>query len=79
MPRVTPIRVVLDLVTVNPARALGLADYGLAEGCRADVVVLDAATPAQAITEQVEKLWVCKGGRILVHNTRTSHQFTHQP
>jgi cytosine deaminase len=64
----------LDLVTVNPAQALGLADYGLAEGCQADIVVLDAATPAQAITEQVEKLWVCKGGRILVQNTRTSHQ-----
>jgi hypothetical protein len=35
-------------------------------------VVLDAETPAQAITEQVEKLWVCKAGRIVVHNTRTS-------
>ena len=46
----------LDLVTVNPARALGLADYGLTEGCRADLVVLDASSPAQAITEQVEKL-----------------------
>jgi hypothetical protein len=35
-------------------------------------VVLDAETPAQAITEQAEKLWVCKAGRIVVHNTRTS-------
>jgi cytosine/creatinine deaminase len=62
----------LELTTVNPARALGLDDYGLAEGCRADLVVLDAETPAQAITEQVEKLWVCKAGRIVVRNTRTS-------
>jgi cytosine deaminase len=62
----------LDLTTVNPARALGLDDYGLAAGCRADLVVLDAETPAQAITEQAEKLWVCKAGRIVVHNTRTS-------
>jgi cytosine/creatinine deaminase len=62
----------LDLTTINPARALGLDDYGLAAGCRADLVVLDAETPAQAITEQVEKLWVCKAGRIVVHNTRTS-------
>jgi cytosine deaminase len=60
----------LDLVTVNPARALGLSDYGLGEGCRADLVVLDAATPAQAITEQAEKLWVCKDGRIVVRNVR---------
>ena len=62
----------LDLVTVNPARALGLADYGLVEGCRADLVVLDAASPEQAITEQVEKLWVLKAGRVVARNTRSS-------
>jgi cytosine deaminase len=62
----------LDLVTINPARVLGLEDYGLAEGCRADLVVLDAASPAQAITEQAEKLWVCKNGRMIVRNTRTT-------
>jgi len=62
----------LDLVTVNPARALGLSDYGLDAGCRADLVVLDAATPAQAITEQAEKLWVCKDGRIVVRNLRAT-------
>ena len=62
----------LDLITINPARALGLQDYGLAIGCHADLVVLDAASPAQAITEQAEKLWVLKAGRVVVHNTRTS-------
>ncbi len=62
----------LELITTNPARALGLEDYGLAEGCRADLVVLDAANPAQAITEQAEKLWVIKAGRVVARNTRTS-------
>ena len=62
----------LDLVTVNPARALGLTDYGLSPGCRADLVVLDASSPEQAITEQVEKLWVLKAGRVVARNTRTS-------
>jgi cytosine deaminase len=62
----------LELVTINPARAIGLEGYGLAEGCRADLVVLDAASPAQAITEQAEKLWVLKSGRIVARNTRTS-------
>jgi cytosine deaminase len=62
----------LDLVTTNAARAIGLDDYGLAEGCRADLVVLDAASPADAITEQAEKLWVLKGGRVVARNTRTS-------
>jgi cytosine deaminase len=62
----------LDLTTVNPAKALHLPGYGLAEGCRADLVVLDAATPAEAITEQAEKLWVIKGGRVVVRNRRES-------
>jgi cytosine deaminase len=65
----------LDLITINPARAIGLKDYGLAEGCRADLVVLDAADPAQAITEQAEKLWVFKAGRIVARNARTSEVF----
>jgi cytosine deaminase len=65
----------LDLITVNPARALGLKDYGLAQGCRADLVVLDAADPVQAITEQSEKLWVVKSGRLVARNTRTSEMF----
>jgi cytosine deaminase len=62
----------LELVTTNPARALGLPDYGLAPGCRADLVVLDAASPAQAITEQVEKLWVFKSGHMVARNTRST-------
>ena len=62
----------LDLVTVNAARAIGLEGYGLGEGCRADLVVLDARSPADAITEQAEKLWVIKDGRVVARNTRTS-------
>lgn len=62
----------LELVTTNPARAIGLEGYGLGEGCRADLVVLDARDPAQAITEQAEKLFVIKGGRVVARNTRTS-------
>ncbi|MBI3329490.1 MAG: amidohydrolase family protein [Nitrospinae bacterium] len=69
----------LELVTINPARALNLEGYGLVEGCRADLVVLDAATPAQAITEQAEKLWVLKAGRIVARNTRTSEVFVDGP
>jgi cytosine/creatinine deaminase len=62
----------LDLVTVNLARALGRGDYGLTAGSRADLVVLDAADQATAITEQAEKLWVVKSGRVVARNTRHS-------
>ena len=62
----------LELITTNPARAIGLDGYGLGEGCRADLVVLDARDSAQAITEQAEKLVVIKGGRVVARNTRTS-------
>jgi cytosine/creatinine deaminase len=61
-----------ELITTNPARAIGLEGYGLAEGCRADLVVLDARDAAQAISEQVEKLYVIKAGRVVARNTRTS-------
>src|SRR5262249_58129128 len=61
-----------ELFTTNPARVLGLQDYGLAAGCRADLVVLDARDAAQAITEQAEKLYVLKAGRVAAKNQRPS-------
>ena len=62
----------LELITTNAARAIGLEGYGLAEGCRADLVVLDARDPAQAITEQAEKLYVIKNGKVVARNRRTT-------
>jgi cytosine deaminase len=62
----------LELITTNAARAIGVEAYGLAEGCRADLVVLDARDPAQAITEQAEKLYVIKNGRVVARNRRTT-------
>jgi cytosine/creatinine deaminase len=64
-----------ELITTNPARALGLGDYGLAPGCRADLVILDARDAAEAITEQSEKLYVVKAGRVVARNTRHSELF----
>ena len=42
------------------------------DSCRADLVVLDARDAAQAITEQVEKLYVVKAGRVVARNARLS-------
>jgi cytosine deaminase len=68
-----------ELITVNPARALGLTSYGLTPGCRADLVVLDARDGAQAITEQAEKLYVIKAGRVVARNTRTQELIAGAP
>jgi cytosine deaminase len=62
----------LELITTNPALAIGIESYGLAEGCRADLVVLDARDAAQAITEQAEKLYVIKNGRVVARNRRVT-------
>jgi cytosine deaminase len=59
-----------ELITTSPARILGIEDHGLHPGAAADLVVLDAADPAQAITEQAEKLWVIRRGQVVARNTR---------
>jgi cytosine deaminase len=54
-----------DAVTVNAARVLGLQGYGLEPGCRADFVLLQARSPAEAIRLRAQRLAVVRGGRIV--------------
>ena len=56
---------VADCVTVNPAKALRLDDYGLAVGKRADLVILDAADMTEAFRTRNAPRCVLRGGRIL--------------
>ena len=58
-------RACFDAVTVNPARILGLQGYGLEPGCRADFVLLQARSPAEAIRLRAARLAVVRGGRIV--------------
>ena len=51
------------MLTQRSARLLNLTDYGLAVGNPADIVVIDAATPEQAIAEIRQPLAVYKRGR----------------
>jgi cytosine deaminase len=58
---------VLEMVTTRPARLLGLHHRSeVAVGQQADLVVLDAASPAEAIARQAEKLYVIRRGRVAV-------------
>jgi cytosine/creatinine deaminase len=59
----------LEMVTTNPARALGVADYGLRVGGPADLVVFDAPTPADALRLVAPRLLVVRGGRVVARTT----------
>ena len=62
-------RLLLQMCTTNGARALGIdADYGVALGKRADLVVLDTSSVDDIVTQQPEKLYVIKEGRVIAAN-----------
>ncbi len=54
-----------DAVTVNSARILGLADYGLEVGKSADFVLLQAGDPVEAIRLRATRLLVVRRGQVL--------------
>jgi cytosine deaminase len=53
----------LDMITHAAARLLRLDDYGLKVGGPADLVCLDASSPAEAISTLAQPLWGLKRGR----------------
>lgn len=59
-----------SMITDRSARLLNLPDYGIAVGNAADVTVIDAESPAQAVAEIGQPLAVFKGGRRTVTRTR---------
>src|SRR5271169_4499952 len=52
-----------NMVTRRPAAMMRLADYGLAVGKSADLVVLDSASPEAAVAELAPVLYAFKRGR----------------
>lgn len=65
MTGVEEIRACFDAVTVNAAKTLNLPGYGIAPGCQADLLVLQAADPIEAIRLRAERLFVIRRGKIL--------------
>ncbi len=59
------LRQLIDMITVNPAAALGLSDYGLREGGPADLVVFDAPSEADALRLVAPRLLVLRAGRVV--------------
>lgn len=54
-----------DAVTENSARILGLEGYGLRVGCHADMVLLHAKDPIDAIRLRATRLAVVRRGRVI--------------
>ena len=62
---------VFTMATDNAARALGATDYGTKPGCAGDLVILDARSPAEAITSQADRLHVIRRGRVVAQTVTT--------
>ncbi|MBE3580946.1 MAG: amidohydrolase family protein [Thermoanaerobacteraceae bacterium] len=67
---------VLKMGTYNAAAATGLGeDYGLRPGARADLVVLEAESPAEAVITQAAKAYVFKGGRLVARGRKHTERY----
>jgi cytosine deaminase len=52
-------------VTINGAKTLGLEGYGLEPGCFADLVVLQAGDPVEALRLKPARLFVIRRGEVI--------------
>jgi cytosine/creatinine deaminase len=58
----------LEMVTVNPAKALQVADYGIHVGGAADLVVFDAPTDVDALRLQSPRTLVLRNGLVVARS-----------
>ena len=65
MTGVDQMRQIFEAVTYNGAKVMGLEGYGLAPGCRADVVILQAADIHEALRLKPARLFVVRRGKII--------------
>ncbi len=56
---------VMDMITVNGARAMRVEGYGLGIGKRASMVILNAQNSHDALRRQSERSYVIKDGRVV--------------
>ena len=58
------------MATEDNARIMGLEEYGLAPGCVASLVVLDASDPVEAVRLRPDRLAVVSKGRVVSEKAR---------
>ena len=62
------LQLALDVCTTEGAKVMGIADYGLAKGGIADLVILPGETVAEVIVSRSHKRRVVKHGRIVARD-----------
>ena len=67
------LRRLIEMITVNPAAALGVPDYGLRPGGPADLVVFDAPSEADALRLVAPRTLVLRGGKVVARATPAQH------
>ena len=65
MTGVEQMKACFQAITEVPAAILGLEGYGLEEGCNADLVILQAADPVEALRLKANRLFVIRKGKII--------------
>ena len=61
-----------DAVTTHAARVMHLPGYGMAPGCEASFVLLQATSPIEAIRLRANRLKVWRKGRLLAETARVT-------
>jgi cytosine deaminase len=65
------LRAIVRMLTTDAARVIGLTEYGLAAGRRADLVVWECTSVEDIVATLPDRAFVLKDGRITVEHTRT--------
>lgn len=63
-----------DAVTVNAAQVMELDNYGIAPGCHADLVLLQARNPVEALRLRATRLKVWRRGQLLAESAPVAAQ-----
>src|ERR1700726_3664555 len=70
---------VMDMVTSHGARALRVADFGVAVGAVADLVVLDARDVREAFATRSPRRWVIRRGRLIAEASLEKRRYFDMP
>ncbi|XKM38542.1 amidohydrolase family protein (plasmid) [Rhizobium ruizarguesonis] len=59
---------IFDALTVNSAKTMGLAGYGLDKGCNADLVIIQASDTLEALRLKPNRLAVIRRGKVIARS-----------